>query len=316
VSVILAIGEGLIEVGIDESDGSRLLCGYGGDAPNCAAMAALAGAGARICGRVGDDAAGRLLVDFWRACGVDTRFVKTDASAPTGLYINEGSPAGHRFRYYRSASAGSRLHPDDVTSDVLDGVHVVYLTGITLAISQTAADASHAAIERGRIAGALVAFAVNYRAALAPDLDTVLATARSADVVFVSSDEAELLVGEREPERVAHALGTGPSSELVVTSGSRGAAVLAAGAWSAVPAPEVTVVDAAGAGDALAGCYLAERARGQSPCEALRVATAAASLSCARWGCAVSYPNRAELDGFCRQRPSQPPSTARIVPQT
>jgi 2-dehydro-3-deoxygluconokinase len=294
MSAIAAVGEGLFELGL--GDGEQVRRGFGGDAPNSAVMAALAGADARICGRVGDDALGRLLLDFWSRCGVDTRFVVVDAGGPTGIYVCETSPAGHRYDYHRTASAGSRLRPDDVTRTLLEGVGTVHFTGITLSISASAADAARAAQQRARAQGARVSFAVNYRPALEPDVSLLLAAARSADVVFVSRDEAELLVGESEPGRIADALSVGSRTELIVTSGSGGAAVLTDGAWSAVPAPSVTVVDAGGAGDALAGCYLAERSRGRPAADALRVAIVAASLSCMGAGCAASYPQRAELD--------------------
>lgn len=299
MSAIAAIGEGLFEIGLDASGGDEQLgCGYGGDAPNVAVMAALAGGDARICGRVGDDALGRLLLAFWRRRGVDVRFVVTDPAAPTGIYVCEASPAGHRYDYHRSGSAGSRLGPNDVTPELLGGVGIVHFTGITLSVSSTAADAAHAAAELARATGARVSFAVNYRPALAPSVETLLAAARSADIVFVSHDEAEMLVGENEPVRIADAISVGARTELVVTSGSRGATVLADGAWTSVPAPAVTVVDAGGAGDALAGCYLAERSRGRSPEDALRVGIIAASLSCTRRGCAASYPERHELEAF------------------
>lgn len=316
MSTIATLGEGLFEIGLDaDEDEQPLRRGYGGDAANSAVMAALAGADARLCGRVGDDAFGRLLLAFWASRGVDTRFVRTDSTAPTGIYVNESTRAGHRFHYHRSGSAGSRLCPADVTDDVLAGVDVLHLTGITLSISVSAAAAAQTATESARANGARISFAVNHRRALSPDADALLAAARSADVVFVSDDEAEVLVGEREPQRIAESL-VGDDAELVITSASRGATVRAGGVWSELSAPAVTVVDAAGAGDALAGCYLAERSRARMPVDALRTAIHAASLSCTRWGCAASYPDRAELDAFAAQRPSQPPSTGRIVPQT
>ncbi|HET7568685.1 MAG TPA: PfkB family carbohydrate kinase [Gaiellaceae bacterium] len=291
MSAVAAIGEGLFEIGLD-AGGDALRAGYGGDAPNAAVMAALAGAEARIGGRVGDDAFGRLLLAFWRERGVDTSFVRVDETAPTGIYVNEATPAGHRFDYHRTGSAGSRLAPGDLDGGLLADVAVVHLTGITLTV---APDAARAAIARAP----RLSFAVNHRPRLSPDADVLLAAARVADVVFVSDEEGEALLGEREPERIAAALG-GEAEELVVTTGSRGASVLAGGAWAEVSAPAVEVVDAAGAGDALAGCYLAERVRASEPAEALRVAVAAASLSCTRRGCAASYPDRAALDAFLR----------------
>ena len=72
--MIGTIGEGLYELGVDEGnlDGPPRQ-GFGGDVANTAVMAAKLGK-ARLCARVGDDALGRLLLDFWRASGVDTHW--------------------------------------------------------------------------------------------------------------------------------------------------------------------------------------------------------------------------------------------------
>jgi 2-dehydro-3-deoxygluconokinase len=136
-----AIGEGLFEIGFDAGalDGP-LRRGYGGDAANTAVMAARLGVSARLCGRVGDDALGRLLIAFWSWAGVETGYVVTDAEAPTGIYVNKRTPAGHRFDYHRRSSAGTRLSPADVRDSFLSGIGAAY-PGVTLALSQTAADA-------------------------------------------------------------------------------------------------------------------------------------------------------------------------------
>ena len=63
-----------------------------------------------------------------------------------------------------------------------------------------------------------------------------------------------------------------------------------------VPAPPMETVDATGAGDALAGVYLAERVAGSSIERALTRAVAAATLSCRYLGAGLTYPHASELD--------------------
>jgi 2-dehydro-3-deoxygluconokinase len=281
--VLGAVGEGLFELGLDEDGDGSLRRGYGGDVANVGVMAARAGARARLCGRVGADALGRALLAFWREEGVDVDHVRVDEDAPTGIYVNTRTTGGpHRFDYHRRGSAGSRLDADDVTDAFLDGLHVLHASGISLAVAE---DATRAALERARAAGIRVSFAVNHRPALGGDPDAVLAAARAADIVFLSAEDADLL-------GVDPAL---PVEELVVTSGPEGATVVCSGNEVAVPAPAVEVVDAAGAGDALAGAYLAARLAGLAPVDALRRGVTAAALSCRSFGCALSYPTAAEL---------------------
>lgn len=297
--MIGTIGEGLFELGIEEgSPEAAPRAGYGGDAANTAVMAARLG-GARLCGRIGDDALGRRLLEFWRSSGVDTSAVSVDV-APTGIYVNERLAAGGcRFHYHRRGSAGSRLSSDDVTAWFLDGLDALHFTGVTLAISTSAAAAARLAARLARERGALVSFAVNHRPALHGDAHEVAACARAADVVFVSLEEAELVFGAEGPAEVARALMSGPA-EIVVTLGDGGAVAFVNGSELRASAPPVEVVDATGAGDALAGAYLAERVAGASAERALARAVTAATLSCRSFGAARSYPHASELGATIR----------------
>jgi len=292
--MIGTVGEGLFELGVDEGDADApLRTGYGGDAANTAVMAARLGA-ARLCGRVGADALGRQLLDFWRLNGVDTDAVAIDG-APTGIYVNERLEAGGcRFHYHRSGSAGSRLSTEDVTSAFLDGLDALHYTGVTLAISTSAAAAARRAARLARQRGALVSFAVNHRPALNGDVHEIAACARAADIVFISLEEADAIFGADSAAEVARALVPGPA-EIVVTLGGDGAVAFVDGSELRVAALAMEIVDATGAGDALTGVYLAERVAGASPEAALGRAVAAATLSCRSFGAGLSYPHASEL---------------------
>jgi len=293
-----AVGEGLFEVGLDKGDTGPLRRGYGGDVANVCVMAARAGIGARLAARVGADALGRALLAFWGAEGVDVGHVQIEADAPTGIYVNERTPGvAHRFDYHRRGSAGSLLAPEDIAPAFISGLAVLHTSGISLAVVGAA---TAAAAERARAAGALISFAVNHRPTLDGDPEEVLAAARGADVVFISAEEAELLLETSAIEEVRGALGHGPS-ELVVTLGANGAAIAAGGEVLTIRAPTVDPVDAAGAGDALAGAYLAARIRGLDPEPALRRGVAAAALSCRAFGCALSYPAGAEIEALAER---------------
>lgn len=289
------VGEGLVELGLEAEPARGVVLGFGGDAPNAAVMAARLGCEARLAGRVGDDALGRRLLAFWREAGVDTAAVVVDPEAPTGIYVNERGREGlHRFDYHRSGSAGSRLRPADLTAAFFAGLGMLHVTGITLAVSAGSRAAALAAAARAREAGAGVSLAVNHRPALAADPAPIAELARRADVVFTSAEEAAAVFGTSEPARLASLL---PDvAELVVTRGGEGSVLVAEGRQAVVPALAVDVVDAAGAGDALAGAYLAARLAGADAPRALAVGAAAAGLSCRARGCALSYPSRDEVE--------------------
>ncbi|WP_285693032.1 sugar kinase [Actinomadura sp. NBRC 104412] len=268
--------------------------GFGGDVANVAVMAARMGATARLLTRVGEDAPGRLLMDFWRRARVDVDRVTVDASAPTGVYVNAVRAGEHRFHYYRSNSAASLLGEEDVDGGLLEGADALHTSGISLAISGSSARAAERAADLARERGVTVTFCVNHRPSLRPDPERGLRFARAADIVVLSGEDARALLGTGEPDRVRDALGDGPR-EIVLTDGAAGALVLTDGAEHRVASPPVRVVDTAGAGDALTGTYLARRLAGARPAEALETAVIAAALSCRYPGCARSYPTADEV---------------------
>jgi 2-dehydro-3-deoxygluconokinase len=295
VRALGVVGEGLVELGVEPPPDDAVTLGFGGDAPNAAVMAARLGCSARIAGRVGADTLGRRLLAFWGSAGVDVTQVVADPAAPTGIYVNERGAEGlQRFDYHRTASAGSRLAPTDVTSAFLDGLGVLHVTGITLAVSDSSHDAAIAAVELARAAGVRVSLAANHRPALGGDPAGIAELAARAHVVFVSAEEADAVFGASSGSSLADAL---PAvEELVVTHGADGCVVRVAGREIARPALDVQVVDAAGAGDALAGAYLAARLACVPPEVAIEVGTVAAGLSCRARGCARSYPDRHAIE--------------------
>ncbi len=288
-----AVGEGLVELGLEPAPDRSVTLGFGGDAANAAAMAARMGVAARLGGRVGDDALGRRLMAFWNETGVDIRHVLVDPGAPTGIYVNERGAEGlHRFDYHRRGSAGSRLAPGDLGDAFLEGLGVLHLTGITLAVSPTAREAALDLAECARARGVRVSLAINHRPALGGSLETLRAAALAADVVFVSEEEAATVFDRSDAAGLARELG---AAELVVTRGDRGALLVTGGEQLEVPALPVDPVDAAGAGDALAGAYLGAGLLGETPARAIRIGIAAAGLSCRFRGCSLSYPDVAEV---------------------
>jgi 2-dehydro-3-deoxygluconokinase len=291
MSALGAIGEGLAELAID-ADGRDVALGAGGDVANICVMAARLGTEARLAGRVGDDALGVRLLRYWSGQGVGVSAIRRDPAAPTGVYINESTQGlGHRFTYWRRGSAGSRVEAGDLQATFFDALGTLVVSGITLAVSRSATAAARHAIAQARDAGARVCCVLNHRAALGGDIDELAQVAAGSDILIASSEDAEAVFGGSSEHRALGALGP---SEIVISDGPHAVWAMADGEELVQAVPEVVVRNAAGAGDALAGAYLAARLQGQSPAGGLTWAVAASSLSVQREGCAGSYPTMAE----------------------
>jgi 2-dehydro-3-deoxygluconokinase len=294
--VVLSIGEGLYELGLDDAGGPPRE-GFGGDAANTAVMAANMGASVRLIGRIGADALGRRLRAFWAAHGVGLDDLSVDPLRPTGIYVNRRADEGvHCFDYHRTGSAGSALGTEHVDAVGTDDVALTHFTGVGVAVSRTSAQACSALVRRTRATGGLISFAANVRPRLAPNLAGLRHAAATADLVFLSMEDAELLYGSADAAVIAL---MSTASELVITHGDRGARLHSGGETVTVTAPEIEAIDAAGAGDALVGAYLAARLDGEDGATALAHGVVAGALSCRAFGCAASYPTRDEVLAAC-----------------
>jgi 2-dehydro-3-deoxygluconokinase len=278
---LLAVGETMALVtptkAVRLTDAVDFHVDAGGAESNVASHAAALGVPTAWFSRLGDDALGHRIARQLAARQVDVSRVVYDAARPTGLYVKD---PGHGVRDYRAGSAASALSAADAASLSLDGVRVVHVSGITAALSPSAAAFLDSLIDRARAAGAVVSFDVNHRPALWADdvaASAPEALARRADLVFVGRDEAERLWGTTDAAGIHDRLHDVP--ELVVKDGDVGATAFVGDLRYFVPANRVDVVEAVGAGDAFAGGYLAALLSDAPVRERLRAGHARAALT-------------------------------------
>jgi 2-dehydro-3-deoxygluconokinase len=196
---LLAIGETMAMVApvvaVPVVDAADFLVDAGGAESNVAAHVAALGHRALWFSRLGADALGHRIARQLTARGVDVSRVVYDESRPTGLYVTD---PGHGVLYYRRGSAASALCELDADAVSFDGIDLLHVSGITAAISSTAAAFLTRVIARAHAHGVTVSFDVNHRAPLwdaASAAPALLELARSADIVLVGRDEAETLWG-------------------------------------------------------------------------------------------------------------------------
>ena len=279
--------------------GGAMSMSLGGAESNVAIGLARLGHAVRWGGRLGADDVGAFALRTLRSEGVDTATVVRDPGRATGILLVEKRVADiSRVAYYRAFSAGSAVEVADVRDSFDASTRVLHLTGITPALSDSAADATLWAARRARELGVLVSVDVNYRARLWPP-ETASAVlgpiAALADVVFASDGELHLIAdGADEAARVRALLGGGVR-EVVVTRGGDGSAVFTATGSAASAARRVPVVDTIGAGDAFTAGYLSALLDGLPLAERLDRGAVLGAFAVSASGDWESLPLRSEL---------------------
>lgn len=298
---LVAIGEPMVEFNQRDPASPGFLMGHGGDTSNCAIAAARSGARVGYLTRLGWDMFGDQFMELWRREGIDCSAVERDEKAPTGIYFVTHGPDGHAFTYYRRHSAASLMSEDWLPRDYIRRARLLYVSGISFAISTTACDAMLAAIDTARQAGREVALDTNLRLGLwsLPRARAILEeAARMASILRPSIDDAKLLTGLKDPDAVAdHYLRLG-ARIVALTLGSAGA-LIATGEERLRLAPHpVDCLDATGAGDTFGGAFLSAHLRGADPFAAGRFANAAAALSTTGFGAVAPMPKHSEVEAY------------------
>jgi 2-dehydro-3-deoxygluconokinase len=299
-SEIISIGEPLIEFNQTGGAGSnQYLQGFGGDSMNFVIAAARQGARGGYITAVGDDAYGRMFLDLWKAEGIDTRAVKIDPSAQTGLSFVTHSEKGHAFHYYRAGSAASRIGPADIDRAYIAAAKVTHVSGIGLAISASACDACYTAVETAKAAGRTVSFDTNLRLRLWTKeraRAVIIDMMGLCDICLPSYDDVVVLTGlENEDALVDFALARG-AKVVALKLGERGAIVANATERHRIPPYPVTAVDATGAGDTFGGAFVTRLIRGDGLLAAGRYAAVAAALSTTGFGAVAPIPGAAQVE--------------------
>ncbi len=266
----------------------------GGVVANAAVACVRAGVPARLLVQTGGDAAGRIAIDGVRAAGVDV--VSMDGEAGTCRVVILVEPHGEkRLLLY----PGTSMYP---SSRQVQGQSLADVGWVHTAIY----DREAAAILAARCRQAGVPWSVDLEPATIPDdvaaLGDVIA---GSDVVFCNSHAMARMGGDAE----ARLFGLGTQT-IVLTRGRLGVVLVDRnGERASIPAPEVSVVDTTGAGDCLAGWFVAGRLRRLTAAAALRQAVLAASLSCGRTGAQSSFPTRDEVLAHSAATTSPPVET-------
>ena len=276
----------------------------GGGELNVAVAAARLGIASRWVSRLPENALGRMIVNAAREHGVDAHIEWTPDDR-AGLYFAElgAAPRASSVVYDRAASAISRVTPGSIDwPSVFDGARWFHVSGITPALSDSAAKVTAESLIAAKSAGLTVSYDLNYRSKLwsgekaravqeplMENVDVLITTEEDTRVVFGIGAEVQnyehadtesyadiaLALAKRfECRAVAITLRENPR----VLLNSWSAIIAVDGKIHHAPRYEVEVVDRIGAGDAFSAGLIVSRLENQNWEDAVRFATATSAL--------------------------------------
>jgi ribokinase len=251
----------------------------GGVAANASVACALTGATTQLVVAIGDDLAGQRLVEELAQTGVNVS--ATPYPGSTARVVTLIEPHGEKRLLMYS---GVSMYPkqQQLAAVSLARVGWVHTAVYDIAAAEYLFDACRAQD---------IPWSLDLEPSSFPDgLDRLGRVLRGAAAVFCNA-RAMSRIGAGAVERL---LGMGVAS-VIETQGAQGAVLHTRDGPYRAAAPALQVVDTTGAGDCLAGWFVAERLRGIEAKAALNTAVTAATISCSRLGTQSSYPRREEL---------------------
>jgi 2-dehydro-3-deoxygluconokinase len=288
------------------SQATSLDASFGGAEANVAVALAQWGVPTRFVSAVPDQPLGCAALNALRAHGVDTTHVRRQGTRLGLYYLEQGAaqrPA--QVVYDRSGSAIADLTPGQIDwAAAIKGAGWLHCTGITPALSASAAAVTREALEMAKGAGLTVSFDINFRGKLWSPLRAreVLTPLMQHVDILICNEEDAAQVFDRHAGRSDVASGKletaaycSVAEDLLAAFKLKMVAItlresLSASdnRWSACLHDRrefhvsrcypIHVVDRVGAGDAFAAGLIYALRAGRQPCEALEFAVAASCL--------------------------------------
>lgn len=296
---ILAYGEAMVEFNQRIDAPRQFLQGYGGDTSNFAIAAARQGAASAYLSAVGDDHFGQDLLALWQREEVDVRHVAVAPGGSTGIYFVTHDAAGHHFHYRRAGSAASAFQAKALPLEAIAAAGALHLSGISLAISESACEAGLAAMAHARASGVTTSLDTNLRLRLWP-LERARARMEEAfrlcDICLPSWEDVSLLTGLEDRDAIVDRLLSYGVKLVAFKLGKEGCYVATSDQRRMVAPYPVDALDATGAGDCFGGAFMAELMAGRDAFAAARYANVAAALSTTGYGAVEPIPRRAQVE--------------------
>lgn len=258
--------------------------------------------------RLGEDPVGEFIVKQLNLNHIATDYVETTPDYWTALQLKQRVTKGDPgIFYYRKNSAAAHFQKAILDRIDFDGIKLVHLSGIFPGISGTALDAfKHLISLIHQYPAIRTTFDPNLRPQLWSSKEKMVSTinelASQANIILPGVNEGEILMGSRDPEKIAdYYLNHGEQTDtVIVKAGSKGAYVKTKGGHGAMVSGYHVdhVVDTVGAGDGFAVGVITGLLEGLSNEEAAKRGNAIGSLAVQAPGDNDGYPTYEALAAY------------------
>jgi ribokinase len=281
----------------------------GGVGANCALALHQWSISPRLVACIGQDDFAAFLLRTLANYGVDVSNVQRTSAAVTGLLYINVTPNGQRT-FFGSRGANRFLRRMPSGCRMLNRAMAVSMMGYSFLDPGPEATAKQL-LKAVHAHGGWVSLDIG----MEPSEQIprkILQIVKHVDLLFVSSDEATVLTGIRDPRQSFHQVEKAGACNVVMKLGNRGCLILHEGKLCHVPSFAVRTVDTTGAGDAFAAAFLQARLRGWPHAEAALAANAAGAAAAATAGAGENMPTLRQITNIVReQRLKQPWDTIR-----
>jgi 2-dehydro-3-deoxygluconokinase len=219
--------------------------------------------------RLTNNPLGRLIANHAREANVGTEHILWTEQDRVGIYFLEfgAAPRASSVLYDRKSAAIAAIKPGQVSwAKVFSGAKAFHVTGITPALSPSAAEATREALQAARTAGLQISIDLNYRAKLWSQADAhrwMSEFMQLCDVLITTEEDTEkvLKIRGKDYEDVAMQLARAYPLRVVAIT-LRDNPLVWKNTWTAIAysdgklyrtrSYEVEIVDRLGAGDSFA----------------------------------------------------------------
>ncbi|WP_299347555.1 PfkB family carbohydrate kinase [uncultured Maritalea sp.] len=243
----------------------------GGVARNVAENLAQLGEIVKLISVVGNDDAGRSVIEATAAIGVDTSLVERKSTGVTGTYTAIMQPDGEL--YLGVADMGIIDHLDAQVID-RDWQHIV---SSRLVFADTNCSDSLLSVLIKRCLHNDILLAID--AVSIPKFRRLPNNLKGVEFLFCNLDEAKSVHGDVSPQALAQQLHLRGAKNVVITDGARPVTCLCDSGITMVQIPKTDIVDVSGAGDAFVAGFMHAILGEKDPIEATKAGVVAAGLT-------------------------------------